>query len=77
MDPEISSHRTRRRSCVIRVRAVSEREPSDFPDVLWNGADRKLASLDYQLKSRFQRPRPYQVAFLEGRPYKYVWVKNR
>jgi hypothetical protein len=48
-----------------------------FTDILWNGCDRKIGSLHYQLKSRFQRPRAYQVAVLSRRlKYRCLWAKT-
>ena len=35
---------------------------SELGDLLWNGLDHRLGSLQLQLKDIFQRPRPYQVA---------------
>ncbi|HET9395701.1 MAG TPA: phosphatase PAP2 family protein, partial [Nitrospiraceae bacterium] len=40
--------------------------------ILWNGYDRKLGSLHLQLKQVFQRPRPYQVAYLEHREFEHL-----
>jgi hypothetical protein len=50
------------------------RAGTTFTDILWYGCDRKLASLTYQLKGRFQRPRAFQTALLLGRKYNYVWA---
>jgi hypothetical protein len=52
------------------------RAGTTFTDILWFGCDRKLASLTYQLKRRFQRPRPFQCALLLGRKHKYVWANT-
>lgn len=43
------------------------RQEHTFTNLLIDGFDRKLGSLQLQLKQRFQRPRPYQVAFLQRR----------
>jgi hypothetical protein len=40
--------------------------------ILWNGYDRKLGSLHLQLKQVFQRPRPYQVAFIQNRSFEHL-----
>lgn len=39
--------------------------------ILWNGYDRKLGSLHLELKQVFQRPRPYQVAFIQKRNFEH------
>jgi len=40
--------------------------------ILWNGYDRKLGSLHLQLKQVFQRPRAYQVAFIQKRNFEHL-----
>lgn len=40
--------------------------------ILWNGYDRKLGSLHLQLKQVFQRPRPFQVAFIQRRNFEHL-----
>jgi hypothetical protein len=40
--------------------------------ILWNGYDRKLGSLHFQLKQAFQRPRAYQVALLQNRTFEHL-----
>jgi hypothetical protein len=40
--------------------------------ILWNGYDRKLGSVHLQLKQVFQRPRPYQVAFIQNRNFEHL-----
>jgi hypothetical protein len=52
------------------------RAGTTFTDILWYGCDRKLASLTFQLKRRFQRPRPFQTAFLLGQKCEYVWANT-
>jgi hypothetical protein len=52
------------------------RAGTTFTDILWYGCDRKLASLTYQLKGRFQRPRAFQVALVLGRKHDYVWART-
>ncbi len=45
--------------------------------VLIAGMADKVGSLDLQLKQIFQRPRPYQVAFLQGRnDFGYQWART-
>jgi hypothetical protein len=49
----------------------------DIPDVLTAGMADKVGTLDLQLKTIFQRPRPHQVAFLQNRgndDYNYRWA---
>jgi hypothetical protein len=43
------------------------RKDRQFTQILVNGCDRKIGSLHFQLKQKFQRPRPYQVAFIQQR----------
>jgi hypothetical protein len=40
-----------------------------FPNLFQAGMDDKVGSIDLQLKVRFQRPRPYQAAFLMKDPH--------
>jgi hypothetical protein len=44
-------------------------------DVLRAGYTDKVGTIDLQLKQVFQRPRPWQMAFIQGRPnYQYRWA---
>jgi len=57
--------------------SLSPRSFQDLPDVLAAGMADKVGTLDLQLKKRFQRPRAYQVALLQGRQdYHYRWART-
>jgi hypothetical protein len=45
-------------------------------DILWSGCDRKMGSMHFQVKQEFQRPRPYQVAFMQRRDFHHAWAKT-
>ena len=45
-------------------RTLDSKYPSIFSDVFFAGLDAKCSSTQLQFKQRFQRPRPYQTAFL-------------
>jgi hypothetical protein len=48
---------------------------SQLRDVLRAGYTDKAGTIDLQLKQVFQRPRPWQMAFIQSRPtYKYRWA---
>jgi PAP2 superfamily len=48
-----------------------------LPTILMAGMANKVGTLDLQLKHCFQRPRPYQVAVLQGRRgYSYRWAQT-
>jgi hypothetical protein len=48
---------------------------SRLRDVLRAGYTDKAGTIDLQLKQLFQRPRPWQVAFIQGRStYQYRWA---
>jgi hypothetical protein len=44
----------------------------ELTTIFWNGYDRKLGSLHFELKQAFQRPRPYQVAFIQNRSFQHL-----
>lgn len=48
----------------------------NLTDILWTGCDRKMGSLHYQLKEQLQRPRPNQVAWIQGRDFNFDWAKT-
>jgi PAP2 superfamily len=48
----------------------------DFTNMLWNGINHRIGSLHYQLKAQFQRPRPFQVAYIQKRDFHYVWAAS-
>jgi len=48
------------------------RKDTTFTNLLIDGFDRKLGSLQLQLKQKFQRPRACQVAFLQRRRFKHL-----
>jgi hypothetical protein len=57
--------------------ALPEYLRASLKDVLINGFSRKIASLRFQLKERFQRPRAFQVALIQGRtPFHYRWAQT-
>jgi hypothetical protein len=39
-----------------------------FTNIFWKGIEQKDGTANFQFKERFQRPRPYQMARLFGRP---------
>jgi hypothetical protein len=43
----------------------------ELTNIFLHGYDRKLGSLHLQLKQVFQRPRPYQVAFIQNRSFEH------
>lgn len=45
-------------------------------DTLWTGCDRKMGGMHIQVKQELQRPRPYQVAFIEKLDFHHVWAKS-
>jgi hypothetical protein len=48
----------------------------DFTNVLIAGMADKVGTLDLQLKQVFQRPRAYQVAFMQNRDFRYRWART-
>jgi hypothetical protein len=44
----------------------------ELTTIMLNGYDRKLGTLHLQLKQVFQRPRAYQVAFIQGRKFEHL-----
>jgi hypothetical protein len=48
----------------------------DFTLMLWNGINHRIGTLHYQLKAQFQRPRAYQVAYIQKRDFHCLWADS-
>jgi hypothetical protein len=54
----------------------SDRFYEELPGILAAGIGNKLGTLSLQLKQAFQRPRAYQVAFLQNRAFSWHWAST-